>query len=104
MIRLVLTLAIGTLLAAWADAQQNGPVLVADRVKMLQSNRPLVEKLIGHGMALADTTDPLKRAVACRGALGDLVAALNTAIAARDANRIAELGEHLSAIADDGFA
>jgi hypothetical protein len=102
MVRLFLTLTVATLAAAWADAQ-NSP-LAADRVKMLHNNRALVEKLVGHSVALADDRDPLNRARTCHKALADLTAALNAAIAAQDADRVAELGDHFAALANDALA
>jgi hypothetical protein len=102
MARLFLTLAVATLAVAWVDAQ-NSP-LAADRVKMLHSNRILVEKLVGHGVALADDRDPLDRARTCHKSLADFTAALDAAIAARDADRVAELGDHFAALVNDALA
>ncbi len=102
--RLVLTLCVGIVLAAWADAQQAGSTLTAaERLKQLQSNRTLVGQLVQHGVTLANANEPLKRAEECRRAMGDLSIALNGAIDAQDPNRVAELGDHLTAIVDRGL-
>jgi len=90
-------------LCAWADAQQTTTLTAADRLKQLQSNRKLVEKLVGHGVSLANANEPLKRAGHCRSAMGELTLALDGAIREQDASRVAELGEHLAAIVNDGL-
>lgn len=102
--RTVLTILCAALLAAWADAQATPIVLTAgERMAQLQSNRALLEKLVSHSVSLSNANDPLSRTAACRAAMGELASAVDAAILARNAGRIAELGDYLTAIVTDGL-
>lgn len=102
--RMLLTLLSAIVLVAWADAQQAGAMLTAsERLKQLQANRTLVEKLVASGLTLSTANNSVSRASACRAAMGDLTLALDGAIAEKDPNRIAELGDHLNALVSNGL-
>jgi hypothetical protein len=102
--RTLLTLLGAALLAAWADAQQAGALLTAgERLKQLQANRTLVEKMVASGLALSTANDSVSRAAACRTAMGELALALDGAIDGKDPSRIAELGDHLTVLVSDGL-
>lgn len=102
--RTFLTLCLAVVLVTWADAQQAAAHLTAaERLQQLKSNRAILEKMVSHSVALSHANDPIGRTAACRAAMGDLSTALDGAIAAQDANRVAELGEHLSLIVSDGL-
>ena len=105
--RLLLTLAAGTLLTLWADAQTSpAPVLAADRLRLLHANRSLLEDLLDRGVKLGDASGKLDRADECRLALGTLTDALNRATEepAVDADRVAELTDHLTELVQSGLA
>lgn len=104
MTRFILSLSIVVLLVAWADAQQTGGLLAADRVRLLEANRTLVEKMISHTVEISDENDALKRATTCHKAMKVLAIELNAAIRGQDANRISELGDHLADLASNGLA
>lgn len=102
--KLFQTLLVGVLLAAWADAQQAGAALTAaERLKQLQNNRALLSALVNRSVAYVEANDPLRRAETCRGAMTDLAKSLDAAILARDAERIAELGDHYAMMADEAL-
>ena len=105
--RLILTLAAGTLLTLWAGAQSSPPpVLAADRLRLLHANRGLLEDLLDRGLKLGDASGKLDRAEECRLALGTLTDALNRATEepAIDADRVAELTDHLTELVQSGLA
>ena len=107
MTRLVLTVAVATLLTLWADAQTApAPVLAADRLRLLHANRGLLEDLLDRGVKLGDASGKLDRADECRKALGTLTDALNRATEepALDADRVAELTDHLTELVQSGLA
>lgn len=104
MTRVGATLIVFLALAAWAGAQGPAPALTAaDRVKLFKLNRDLVKDLVGHGVSLAKADDPLRRAEECRQTAHTLRVAVQWAADAEDANRVAELGDHLQAIVRDGM-
>ncbi len=106
MTRLLLTLAAGTLLTLWAGAQTSpAPVLAADRLRLLHANRSLLEDLLDRGVKLGDAAGPLDRADQCRLALGTLTDAMNRATEepAVDADRVAELTDHLTELVQSGL-
>ena len=105
--RLTLTLAAFALLSVWADAQTApAPVLAADRLRLLQANRDLLEDLLDRGLKLDAASTQLDRADQCRLALGTLTDALNRATEepAVDADRVAELTDHLTELVQSGLA
>jgi len=106
MTRLVLTVAVATLLTLWADAQTApAPVLAADRLRLLHANRGLLEDLLDRGVKLGEASGKLDRADECRKALGTLTDALNRATEepAFDADRVAELTDHLTELVQSGL-
>ena len=105
--RLTLTLAAFALLSVWADAQTApAPVLAADRLRLLHANRDLLEDLLDRGLKLDAASTQLDRADQCRLALGTLTDALNRATEepAVDADRVAELTDHLTELVQSGLA
>lgn len=101
--RLLATIAAAALVAAWADAQQAGMLGAAERLRQLHANRALIDTLVQRNLVLAHANRPLERAEACRLSMIDLARELEAAIRAQDASRVAELGDHLTAIVRDAL-
>lgn len=102
--RFAITVAALALLAAWAGAQSSNPApLAGDQLKLFQSNRDLLENLIEHGIELANADTPVARVKACRESAKDLGRALRDAAGLDDADRVAELGDHLTAVLRHGL-
>ncbi len=99
--RRILTLVSVIAVSAWAGAQNPTP-LAAEHLKQFQSNRELLEDLVGRSVELANANSPLDRARSCQKATTDLTRALNNAIRADDADRIVELCDYLATILDHG--
>jgi hypothetical protein len=99
------TLLVFLVLAAWAGAQSPGaPVLTAaKRLELHRANRTLLRDLIDSGVKLADAERMPDRAEACQKTAHALGIALRKAAEARDTDRVAELGEHLTAVVRDGL-
>jgi hypothetical protein len=106
-VRPALTLLTAALLSAWASAQSDGPArtTTADNLRLLASNRALLEDLIAHGLKLSEASKPLDRAAECEKAAGTLSKAIVTACAAPapDADRVSELTDYLTAVVSDGL-
>lgn len=105
--RTALTLLVAAGLSAWASAQVPAPgPTAAEQLKLLTSNRKLLEDLIDSGLKLSDANTALDRAAECRRAAGVLSAALTRASAdpTADPDRLAELSDHLGAVLRDGLA
>jgi len=104
--RLALTLCAFALLCVWADAQTApAPVLAADRLRLLHANRGLLEDLLGRGLKLGTASGKLDRAEECRLTLATLTDAVNRATEepAVDADRVAELTDHLTELVQSGL-
>jgi hypothetical protein len=99
------TLAVFLVLAAWAGAQSPGaPVLTAaKRLELHRANRTLLADLIDGGVKLANAERMPDRAETCQKTARALGIALRKAAEARDTDRVAELGEHLTAVVRDGL-
>jgi hypothetical protein len=104
MTRTALTLFALAGLSVWASAQNPAPGLTAgEQLRLFQSNRTLLDGLIDHGLKLSDANTPLDRADECRKAADTLGLALRQAAAESDADRVAELSDHLTAVVRDGL-
>ena len=102
--RFATTFAALALLATWAGAQSSNPApLAGDQLKLFQSNRELLENLIEHGVELANADTPVARVKACRESAKDLGRALRDAAGNDDADRVAELGDYLTAVIRHGL-
>lgn len=102
--RFATTFAVLALLATWAGAQSSNPApLAGDQLKLFQTNRELLENLIEHGIELANADTPVARVKACRESAKDLGRALRDAAELDDADRVAELGDHLTAVIRHGL-
>ena len=102
--RLVFTSFVLTLLAAWASGQSatSGP-LAGEQLKLFQSNRELLENLVEHSVDLANADTPLAKIKACHESTKDLGRAIKDAADRDDADRVAELSEHLTAVIHHGL-
>jgi len=99
MFRLTTTLLVFATLSAWAGAQ--GPpagITAAERLKMLQTNRMLIENIVDHGLDLAGADTPLKRADVCRRTARTLANAVRQAADDQNTSRVTELCEHLDSV------
>jgi hypothetical protein len=102
--RATFTLAIFLGLSAWAGAQGPAPVLTAaEQLRLLRANRILLTELVDRGVELGAADHPLKRAEACQRTAHALVVALGRAAEGQDADRVAELGDHLEQVMRDGL-
>lgn len=88
--------------AAGAQFAPGGP-LAAEQLKMFRSNRELLENLVEHGVELANADTPVAKVKACRESAKDLGRALKDAVDRDDADRVAELGDHLAAVIRHGL-
>ncbi|HEX4608495.1 MAG TPA: hypothetical protein VH092_09840 [Urbifossiella sp.] len=102
MTRPALTLAVLAALAAWAGAQGPAPT-AADRLRLHRANRTLLTDLVGGGVRLAGADNPVARAEACQQTARAVGLAVRRAAEARDADRVAELGDHRDALVRDGL-
>lgn len=106
MTRSALTLAAAAVLCtlAAADAPPAGPT-AAEQLKLLKSNRDLLEDLIDHGINVSKPATILDRTNECRKAAGTLANALARAAeeSSPDADRVVELSEHLGSLWSDGL-
>src|SRR5438552_1355173 len=105
MFRLTTTLLIFATLSAWAGAQ--GPaagLTAADRLKLLRTNRDLIENMVDRGIFMADADTPLKRAAECRRTARNLADAVEQAAIEQNADRVAELCGYLDTILRDALA
>ena len=99
-----LALAAFALLAAWVSAQGpgSGPS-AADSLRMLKLNRPLLDDLTRHGLALGDRNTPLDRADECRRVADRLAREVRAAVRDADADRLAEVSDHLKGAVAHGL-
>ncbi len=101
--RTLFSLLVFTVLAAWASAQNASDGLTAaDQLKMLKANRPLIEDLVRHGLALSAVNTPLDRAEEARQAAERISDELREAARTGDADRFAELGPHVETLLAEG--
>ncbi len=91
-------------LAAWVSAQPGYTPTAADSLKMLKANRGLYEELTKSALALADRNTSLDRADECRKVADRLAREAREAVDHKDADRLAEVSDHLHAVTADGLA
>ena len=105
MFRPGVTFAVFLVLSAWAGAQ--APVApgmtAAERLRLHRANRTLLADLVDSGVKLGNASHPVARAELCQGTARVLGIALSKAAEAQDADRVAELGEHLTLVVRDGL-
>jgi hypothetical protein len=98
---LVLLLTAG--ITATASGQTSAPRLTAsEQLRLLDRNRALLEHLVDRGLGLTSANSPLGRLEECRLTTDRLADELKYAVAGEDADRIAEIGDHLVLIVRDG--
>jgi hypothetical protein len=93
-------------LAAWVSAQPGYTPTAGESLKMLQANRGLYEDLTRSALnlSLADKNTSLGRAEECRRVADRLAREVRDAVDRKDADRLAELSDHLHAVTTDGLA
>lgn len=102
MVRTGLTGCVFFLLAAWAGAQ--GPPLTVDvQLRLLRENRTLLNDLVNQGVALSASDDLVTRTERCEDTVRTLGAAIRRAAEAQNADRIAELGDHLNVVVTEAL-
>ena len=101
--RLVTTSFALALLAAFASGQPTGGPLAGEQLKLFQSNRELLENLIERSVDLANADTPVAKIKACHESTKDLGRAIKDAADRDDADRVAELSEHLTAVIHHGL-
>jgi hypothetical protein len=92
------------LLGASTLTTEGGPRLLDERVRQWRQDRELIRVLVEGGLRLAGQEDPLQRADCCTGLAEHLAEAIQQAAAARDADRVAEMGQHFFALLKRGVA
>ena len=90
-------------LSAWVSAQGPTGLSAHDRLKLLVSNKHLLEDLMDHGVRVADKNTPLDRAEECLKTADPLARELRSAVYLHDADRVAEMGDLLKRLVSDGF-
>lgn len=104
MTRLAFTLVVFLTLAAWSGAQGPAPTLPIDvQLRLHRENRVLLGDLVRQGLALADKDDAVGRAEECEKTVRTLGIALRRAAENQNADRAAELGDHLEAVVREGL-
>ncbi|QEL15925.1 hypothetical protein [Limnoglobus roseus] len=102
--RLVFTSFVLMLLTAWVSGQPaaTGPT-AGEQLHMFQRNRDLLENLVEHSVELANANTPVGKVRACHESTKDLGRAIKDAADRDDADRVAELSEHLTAVIKFGL-
>src|SRR3954469_25157583 len=91
-------------LSAWASAQNtSGPTTAAEHLKLMQTNRKLLEELVEEGVQLGDANTNLDRATQCQQVANRLTRELKNAVERDDADRVAEMSDHFSSLINSGF-
>jgi hypothetical protein len=91
-------------LSGWVSGQGPAPRrTAAEEADLLNQNRQLLEGMLDDGILVADAGTPLERAAACRRAADRLAAELAQAARLDNADRVSEIGDHLTALLADGF-
>lgn len=104
MTRAALTLTVFLALAAWSGAQGPSPTLPIDvQLRMHREDRVLLNDLVRQGLALSNKDDAVGRAEECEKAVRSLGAALRRAAESQNADRAAELADHLEAVCREGL-
>lgn len=104
MTRTALTLTLFVGLSLWVSGQNGVPAFYR-QLDQLKANQPLLDQLINCGLNLSSADkggNSLDRAEECRVAATKLAAALTTA-PPNDAERVAELSDHIAAIVREGL-
>lgn len=102
--RLVFTTFVLTMLSVWASGQSaNSGPLAWEQLKLFESNRDLLEELVEHSVDLANADTPVAKVRACHESTKALGRALRDAADRDDADRVAELGDHLTAVINHGL-
>jgi hypothetical protein len=91
-------------LAAWVSAQPGSGPTAGDHLHMLRANRGLYEDLTASALAMADKNTSLDRADECRKVADRLAREVRQAVDKNDADRLAEVSEHLLSVTTDGLA
>jgi ribosomal protein L17 len=99
-----IVLAVIAALAAWVSAQPGFAPSAADSLRMLKANRGLYDDLTTSALALADRHTSLDRADECRKVADRLAREAREAVDRKDADRLAEVSDHLHAVTADGLA
>jgi hypothetical protein len=105
MVRAAYILAISLALSAWAGAQgpEHSALSAADQLRLHRANRVLLIDLVDRGIELGKASHPIDRADECRKTARVLGVALQQAAEKEDADRVAEIGNHLELVLRDGL-
>ena len=105
MFRAAFTLSFFLVLSAWAGAQgpQRAALTAADQLRLHRANRVLLADLVDRGIELGKANHPIDRAEECRKTARVLGVALQQAAEKDDADRVAEIGNHLELVIRDGL-
>ena len=105
MVRVGSTLAFFLALSAWAGAQapQRTALSADEQIRLHRANRVLLAELVDRGIELGKANHPVDRVEECRKTARVLGVALQQAAEKDDADRVAELGNHLEIVVRDGL-
>ena len=105
MVRAAYILMFSLALAAWAGAQapQRLALSAADQLRLHRANRVLLADLVDRGIELGKANHPVDRVEECRKTARVLGVALQLAAEKDDADRVAELANHLELMVRDAL-
>ncbi|MCU0704665.1 MAG: hypothetical protein MUF18_11870 [Fimbriiglobus sp.] len=102
--RPLLVTAVLAALAAWVSAQPGHGPTAAEMLKLLETNRGLYTDLARSALELSDANTSLDRADRCRRVAERLAREARQAVESEDADRLAEVSDHLHAVSTGGLA
>lgn len=91
-------------LAAWVSAQPASGPTAADSLRMLRANRDLYADLTQSALEMSNRNTSLDRADGCRRVAERLAREVREAVDDKEADRLAEVSDHLYAVVADGLA
>ena len=105
MIRSLMILGVAASVATWSTGQPPAPLpTAAEQLRLLQSNRGLLQQLLRHSVTISDSDNTLDRAEACQSAARTVAGELRAATSDTSSGRVEELADHLGTVWGDGLA
>ncbi len=102
--RLLWAVLVAVLVPAAAAEDPVLPSGAADQTRRFRQDNALIETLVQGGVRLAGQDDPMKRAECCNEVAERLAAEIQQAAENRNKERVAELGQYLHALLEQGVA
>ncbi len=95
---------VAVLVPAAAAEDPASPSDASKRTRRFQQDNDLIETLVQGGLRLAAQDDPVKRAECCNDVAECLAGEIQRAAENQDKERVAELGQYLDALLEQGVA